>query len=58
MARVAGVCRRATRSLRHRDSQGSPNALTEFWVNRKYGALVFLHSAGCGIKSLPRAPYG
>jgi hypothetical protein len=56
MARVAGVCPRATRSLRHRDSQGSPNALTEFWVNRKYGALVFLHSAGCGIESLPRAP--
>jgi len=56
MARVAGVCRRATRSLRHRDSQGSPNALTDLWVNRKYGAFVFLDSAGCGIESLPRAP--
>jgi hypothetical protein len=56
MARVAGVCPRATRSLRHRDSQGSRNALTDLWVNRKYGAFVFLDSAGCGIESLPRAP--
>jgi hypothetical protein len=38
--------------------EGLVTSITEFWVNRKYGALVFLHSAGCGIKSLPRAPYG
>jgi hypothetical protein len=52
----SGRVSRATRSLRHRDSRGSPNALTDLWVNRKYGAFVFLDSAGRGIESLPRAP--
>ena len=55
MTRVAG-CVPGDPVMRHRDSQGSPNALTDLSVNRKYGAFVFLDSAGCGIESLPRAP--